>query len=415
MTSRPTPCEALAARLRDAGMMVGTMREPDPSQRHGHHPARSSILVRLLAAFVIVSFLPIGVLAALSLQEAAVEPAGVHEEGAGAEATEAPPETLAGVPIAVIELVVAGVSFALSVGAALYVGRTIILPVRSLEASMQRVEGGDLEATATVTGNDEIGHLAAVFNRMVAGLRREATIRNLFGQYVSPEVARLAIEEAGRLDEQVVRCSVLFVDIRRFTALAEVLPPARLIGTLNRYFERMLAAVEVDGGIVNKFGGDSLLAVFGSPLNPSEDHARRAVRAALRMQSALAEFNREQAQTEMPELRVGFGLATGEVVAGKIGSSRKLEYTVIGDPVNLAARLQELTTELKAEILVSAETARFAEGEARLRSLGEIEIRGRVEPVEVFAAEPLDTESPGGDPTVATPFELEGHQRTTPQ
>lgn len=381
--------------------MVATMREPDPSQGHGRHPARSSILVRLLAAFVLVSFLPIGVLAALSLQEAAAEPAGVHEEGGEAEATAAHPETLAGVPIAVIELVVAGVSLALSVGAALYVGRTIILPVRSLEASMQRVEKGDLEATTTVRGNDEIGHLAAVFNRMVAGLRREATIRNLFGQYVSPEVARMAIEEAGRLEGQVVRCSVLFVDIRRFTALAEVLPPARLIGTLNRYFERMLAAVEVEGGIVNKFGGDSLLAVFGSPLNPSEDHARRAVRAALRMRSALAEFNREQAQAEMPELRVGFGVATGEMVAGNVGSSRKLEYTVIGDPVNLAARLQELTTELDAEILVSSETARLAGGEANLRSLGEIEVRGRVEPVEVFAAEPPLTEPAGGDATVA--------------
>ncbi len=266
---------------------------------------------------------------------------------------------------------------------------------------MQRVETGDLEARATVTGNDEIGHLGAVFNRMVAGLRREARIRDLFGQYVSPEVARLAIEEARRLEEQVVRCSVLFVDIRRFTALAEVLPPARLIGTLNRYFERMLAAVEAEGGIVNKFGGDSLLAVFGSPLNPSEDHARRAVRAALRMRSALAEFNREQADAEMPELRVGFGLATGEMVAGNVGSSRKLEYTVIGDPVNLAARLQELTTELNAEILVSAETARFAGGEAALRSLGEIAVRGRVEPVEVFAAEPPLTESAGGDATAA--------------
>jgi len=388
--------------LRAASIMVATMREHHPSQGHGRHPARSSILVRLLAAFVIVSFLPIGVLAALSLQEAGAEPAGIHEESGEAGSTAAHAvETLAGVPIAVIELVVAGVSLGLSVAAALYVGRTIILPVRSLEASMQRVETGDLEATATVTGNDEIGHLAAVFNRMVAGLRREATIRDLFGQYVSPEVARLAIEEAGRLDEQVVRCSVLFVDIRRFTALAEVLPPARLIGTLNRYFERMLAAVEADGGIVNKFGGDSLLAVFGSPLNPSEDHARRAVRAALRMRAALAEFNRDQVQAEMPELRVGFGLATGEVVAGKIGSSRKLEYTVIGDPVNLAARLQELTTEFDADILVSGETARHAGGEAQLRSLGEIEVRGRVQPVEVFAAEPPDTGSAGGDATVA--------------
>jgi adenylate cyclase len=249
---------------------------------------------------------------------------------------------------------------------------------------MQLVESGDLDATALVSRGDEIGNLAAAFNRMVVALKREAFVRDLFGQYVSPQVARLAIEKEGSLEGQVIECTVLFVDIRRFTALAEVLPPARLIGTLNRYFERMLVVVESEGGIVNKFGGDSLLAVFGSPLNPSPDHAERAVRAAMGMRVALADFNREQAAAEMPELQVGFGLATGELVAGNVGSDRKLEYTVIGDPVNLAARLQELTTELGASILMSEATARHAGSVARLRSLGEIEVRGRAEAVEVF-------------------------------
>jgi adenylate cyclase len=365
------------------------MAEQESPQANGRREWRagSSIVVRLLAAFVIVSFLPIGVLAVLSLQEAAAESAPVHQEGGEAGETSAAGETLAAVPIAVIELAVAGISLALSIGAAVYIGRTIVRPVRSLEASMHRVETGDLTATAAVSRDDEIGHLAAAFNRMIGGLRREAMVRDLFGQYVSPEVARLAIEQEGRLEGQVIRCTVLFVDIRRFTALAEVLPPARLIGTLNRYFGRMLAAVEAEGGIVNKFGGDSLLAVFGSPLNPSQDHAERAVRAALRMRVALVEFNREQAEAEMPELSVGFGVATGEMVAGNVGSSRKLEYTVIGDPVNLAARLQELTPELGADILLSAETARLADRVARLRSLGEIRVRGRAEPVEVYAAE----------------------------
>jgi len=359
---------------------------------HERHQAqratRSSIVVRLLAAFVIVSLLPIIVLAVLSLQEATADPAA-HEEGATTVELTASHGRLAGVPIEFIELGVAGVSLVLSVAAALYVGRTIIGPLRSLEGSMHHVEAGDLDTAAAVTTDDEIGHLAAAFNRMVGGLKREALVRDLFGQYVSPEVARLAIEQEGKLEGQVIECTVLFVDIRRFTALAEVLPPARLIGTLNRYFERMLEVVEAEGGIVNKFGGDSLLAVFGSPLNPSPDHAERAVRAALRMRLALAEFNREQADEEMPELRVGFGLATGELVAGNVGSSRKREYTVIGDPVNLAARLQELTPELRTDVLMSAETARRASSVARLRSLGEIEVRGRAEPVEVYSAEEL--------------------------
>jgi adenylate cyclase len=391
------------------------MHEPDSGERRSTVPRRrSSILTRLLAAFVVVSFLPIAVLAILSLQEAAADPgahptgeATPHVEGAeggeGSEsgagepatgepsaaepATEAGHGTLFGVPIEFVELGVAGASLVLSLGAALYVGRTIIRPIRSLEASMHRVETGDLEATAEVSADDEIGHLAGAFNRMTAGLRREAMVRDLFGQYVSPEVARMAIERHGELVGEVVECTVLFVDIRRFTALAEVLPPARLIGTLNRYFERMLVEVEAEGGIVNKFGGDSLLAVFGSPLNPMADHAQRAVRAALRMRETLVAFNREQVASELPELRVGFGLATGELVAGNVGSRRKLEYTVIGDPVNLAARLQELTTSLGAEILLSARTAELARDVVQMRSLGEIAVRGRAEHVEVFAVE----------------------------
>jgi adenylate cyclase len=372
-----------------------TSQVPGPSRWR----PRSSILARLLAAFVVVSFLPIAVLAVLSLQELAADPAA-HTEGGEVGEGAIGHGTLVGIPIEFVELGVAGLSLVLSVAAALYIGRTIIRPMRSLEASMDRVETGDLDVVADVKTDDEIGHLAAAFNRMTGGLRREAMVRDLFGQYVSPEVARLAIEQHGQLEGKVVECTVLFVDIRRFTALAEVLPPARLIGTLNRYFERMLTAVEAEGGIVNKFGGDSLLAVFGSPLNPMQDHADRAVRAALRMRLALVEFNREQADAEMPELRVGFGLATGELVAGNVGSSRKLEYTVIGDPVNLAARLQELTTELGSEVLLSPRTAALAKGAAALRSLGEVEVRGRAERVEVFAAEGVLAEaSPAIDVT----------------
>jgi adenylate cyclase len=367
-----------------------------PSRRRS---MRSSITVRLLAGFVIVVFIPIVVLATLSLTEAAAEPG---PEGSGLAETDEH-GALAGVPVAFVELGVAGVSLVLAIGTALYFGRTIIRPLRELETAMHRVESGDLDATAGVTSDDEIGHLAAAFNRMVGGLKREALVRDLFGQYVSPQVARLAIAQEGGLEGQVIESTVLFVDIRRFTGLAEVMPPARLIGTLNRYFERMLVVVENEGGIVNKFGGDSLLAIFGSPLNPSPDHAERAVRASLGMRVALAEFNREQAEAEMPKLHVGFGLATGELVAGNVGSDRKLEYTVIGDPVNLAARLQELTPELGVSILMSAETARRAQAVARLRSHGEIEVRGRAERVEVFSAEALlpGDQSPIADSSVA--------------
>jgi HAMP domain-containing protein len=211
------------------------MHEPETGERRQRpRRRRSSILVRLLAAFVVVSFIPIAVLALLSFQEATADP-GAHatraestETGTSGETSETTGTseatahgTLLGVPIEFVELGVAGTSLILSVAAALYIGRTIIRPLRSLEASMHRVETGDLEASADMTADDEIGHLAAAFNRMTGGLRREAMVRDLFGQYVSPEVARLAIERRGKLEGEIVECSVLFVDIRRFTALAE--------------------------------------------------------------------------------------------------------------------------------------------------------------------------------------------------
>jgi adenylate cyclase len=291
-----------------------------------------------------------------------------------------------------LELAVAGASLLLGVAMALYIARTLIRPVRALEAAMSQAEAGQLDSFVPVTAWDEIGHLAAAFNQMLRGLQREALIRDLFGQYVTPEVARVAIEQRGQLDGQLVNCTVLFADIRGFTPLTEKLPPAVLITLLNRYFTAMSTVVVDEGGLVNRFGGDSLLAIFGTPLNPNPDHPLRAVRTALRMLSALAEFNREEAAADLPEIRIGIGVATGELVAGNIGSSKKVEYTVIGDAVNLAARLQALTKEYGQEILISAETARAARGSARLKPICEVEIRGKAEPVDVFAVEGVTAE-----------------------
>src|ERR671919_447841 len=299
------------------------------------------IRLRLVAAFVAVSLVPIAILAVLSYREGGEEGA---EHG----------ETIGGIAVSTLERGVAGVSLLLAVGVALLVGRSIVRPLRRLDGAIGRVEQGDFGVRVPPSGGGELMHVAEGFNRMAEGLEREALVRELFGQYVTPELAEKAIAERGRLDGQLVTCTALFADIRDFTGVTESLPPSELIGVLNRYFERMSAVVVDEGGLVNKFGGDSLLAVFGSPLNPMPDHAVFAVRASLGMQVALAAFNRDQSDAEMPELRVGFGVATGELVAGNVGSDRKLEYTVIGDPVNLAARLQELTPELGASILMSA-------------------------------------------------------------
>jgi adenylate cyclase len=291
------------------------------------------------------------------------------------------------VPLATVELGLAVFSLGLGVVMALYIGRTLVRPLHELETAMSRAEQGDLDTAVAIRSSDEIGHLAAAFNQMLLGLQRERLIRDLFGQYVTPEVARVAIEQRGQLNGQLVTCTVLFADIRGFTPLTEKLPPGVLIGLLNRYFGAMSTVVVEEGGLVNRFGGDSLLAIFGTPLNPNPDHPVRATRAALRMQSALVAFNAEQAAAGLPEIRIGLGVATGETVAGNIGSSQKVEYTVIGDAVNLAARLQALTKEYGRDILLAADTARAARGVARLKPICEVTIRGKSAPVDVYAVE----------------------------
>lgn len=352
---------------------------------------RRRIATRLLAAFLVVSILPIGILGYLSWRESRHS----EEPAVGVESHEEDVEMLFGLSTARVELAVAGASLGFSVLMALLIARTIVGPLQSLQGSMKRVEQGDLEAEAPVRSSDELGQLAASFNRMVEGLRREALVRDLFGQYVTPELAEAAIERRGQLDGQLVTCSVLFADIRDFTGIAEALPATRLIKMLNEYFSRMSAVVVEERGFVNKFGGDSLLAVFGTPLNPDPDHAACAVHAALRMRAELEGFNRDQEAMLLPEIRIGIGIATGDVVAGNVGSETKLEYTVIGDAVNIASRLQAMTKELDRAILANGETARASTSEGMFEPVGAVSVRGKSRPVDVYAVE--------GDSTVVAP------------
>ena len=348
---------------------------PDPAD--ATFPRRGRIAVRLLAAFLLVSILPIGILAYLSWRESS----GADETEGEAHAG----EELLGVSIATVELVVAGASLLLSIAMALFVARTLVQPLRRLQMAMRRVEKGELDVTAEVGSGDELGQLAMSFNHMVEGLRREAMVRDLFGQYVTPELAKAAIEHRDELNGQLVTCTVLFADIRNFTGIAEALPASRLIKILNEYFSRMSTIVVDEHGFVNKFGGDSLLAVFGTPLNPDADHAACGVHAALRMQTVLTEFNREQEESWLPQIMIGIGIATGDVVAGNVGSETRLEYTVIGDAVNVASRLQAMTKDLEVTILADGETARAAEEAASFERVGEVSVRGKTRPVDVFA------------------------------
>jgi len=334
---------------------------------------RLPVLTRLLIAFLLTSLYPTLILAILAYQRAEM-------------LLSAPNPQIVLNNLWILIVFVVSVSIVTSVGMAWTVTHTIVVPIQQLQAQMERVEQNDLNAQAAVSSNDEVGMLSEGFNDMVAGLRRGELLRNLLNVYVSPEIARAALEAGTRLEGEVVECSVVFSDIREFTSLSEHLPPQELLALLNHYMRHMVAVIVQQGGIVNKFGGDSILAIFGTPLNPAQDHAARAVSAAEGMLAALEKFNQEQVAQNAQILRIGIGIATGPVVAGNVGGEQRLEYTVIGDAVNLAARLQTMTKELGHPVLMDAQTYHAARLYRALEGqpLPPVTVRGKSQTVDVF-------------------------------
>ena len=335
---------------------------------------RLTVFTRLLIVFLLSSIYPVGLLVALSLDRARQIIAASNPEAIFKN-------------MFLIEMFLLGISVASSILMAFFASRTVIGPLGELEKAMARVEQNDLNVLVPVLSNDEVGYLAERFNEMIAGLRRGELLPNLVNLYVSPEVAREALEHGAALGGQLVQCSVLFSDIRSFTTLSEQLNPADLIGLLNRYMTRMVDVIVSQGGMVNKFGGDSLLAVFGTPLNPLPRHAVSAIHAALGMRTALTEFNQAQAAMGGSQLQCGIAVATGMVVAGNVGGKERIEYTVIGDTVNLAARLQAMSKELHHDILLNQEAYLQACGEMQLHAeeISGVTVRGKNELVTIYA------------------------------
>jgi adenylate cyclase len=174
----------------------------------------------------------------------------------------------------------------------------------------------------------------------------------------------------------------LFSDIRNFTTLCEQLPATQIVGLLNRYLSRMSEVIESQGGVVDKYIGDAVMALFGAPVARA-DAATAAVRAAIAMQEALRELHALHDAEGLPRLATGIGIHTGPVVAGNLGSTHRMNYTVIGDAVNLASRLQGLTREYDSAIIVSAATAAVAPGFA-YRPLGEVRVKGKSELILIY-------------------------------
>jgi class 3 adenylate cyclase len=275
----------------------------------------------------------------------------------------------------------AGAMCALLLG--LLLARRLTRPISALTGAVSRVAAGDLAQSLPVRSGDEVGLLTGAFNGMVEGLRQRDVIRNAFGRYVSPEVARTLLESPDglRLGGHKREVTVLMSDLRGYTRFAERGDPAGVMEVLNDYLGRMAAVVIAHGGTVNEFIGDAIFAVFGAPVEHA-DHAERAAATALAMQNAMDALNRDNAARGRPRFEMGIGVHTGEAVVGNIGSEQRTKYAVVGAAVNLAARVEGCT--VGGQVLVTAATVERLGDLADVAPPVSVELKGLAAPVALY-------------------------------
>jgi adenylate cyclase len=252
-------------------------------------------------------------------------------------------------------------------------------PISLLRRGLERVRAGDYDARVRVVTSDELGELSHDFNLMAAGLAERERIREAFHTYLDADVAPLILSGRYPREGISVLVTVMFVDVRGFTSFAERAEPAEVVATLNGLFEVTVPIVAEHGGHVDKFMGDGMLAVFGAP-EGYPDHADRAVAAG---EAIVRAVNRPESP-----LAVGVGINTGRVVAGSIGGAGRLNFSVIGDAVNVAARVEAATRATGDDVLLTRATCNALTRSRACHSRGSVELKGKADPVEVLALEP---------------------------
>ncbi len=267
----------------------------------------------------------------------------------------------------------------LSVGIAILIGKKTARPILRLAKAANAFRDGDLNDVPHVAPSrlKEMDEAAASFNHMIDGLKEREIIRNLFGKYVPKRVAEKLLATDGALEPQSAEATILFVDLAGFTAMSEQMPPQEIVDILNSYFSAVVEIIEANGGVITQFQGDAILAIFNVPL-PDAEHAAHAVKASREIHS---QVNGTLFSGQKLSCRIGIN--TGSVIAGNVGAQARLNYTVHGDAVNLAARLEQLNKEFGTGTLIANSTVEQIQGE-NFEPKGEVEIRGKAEKVTVY-------------------------------
>jgi adenylate cyclase len=283
-----------------------------------------------------------------------------------------------------------------------FFSKTISNPLKGLARAAGQIEAGQFKLDLKAKSRDEIGLLTESFVKMGRGLAERERLKDTFGRFTNPEIAERAMRGELALGGENKTATIFFSDIRSFTAISEKLDPGEVVEFLNDYMTRMVDCVNATGGVVDKFIGDAIMGVWGVPVSAgnSGTDALNCVKTALLMRRSLREFNRNRGGDKKPLIKIGCGINTGEVIAGQIGSEQRMEYTVIGDAVNLASRTESLNKPLKTDILITENTWQLIKDELITEEMPPVTVKGKEKPVRMFAviglANPADSDQ--GEP-----------------
>jgi class 3 adenylate cyclase len=252
-------------------------------------------------------------------------------------------------------------------------------------AAMDEISRGNLQKQVPILSSDEFARVAEKTNLMMLGLKERDFCRSSFDKYVSPEVSRKILNDDIAPSGEILDVTILFADLRNFTGFAEKRSPMAVVEMINHYFTEMEGVISDHGGVVLQFIGDEIEAVFDDS-GPDGNHPDQAVAAALAMRAALQRLNAQRRERGEMEIHHGIGIHSGPVLAGNVGSSRRKTYSMLGDTVNLASRLQVLNKKLATDILISGETRnRLILSDSLLQPMGQHMVKGKTEPVVVYA------------------------------
>jgi adenylate cyclase len=275
--------------------------------------------------------------------------------------------------------------------------KTISLPIISLLAATVKISKGDFKVDIKAKTRDEIGVLTDHFITMSQGLEERERVKDAFGRFVNPTVVEMILSKELKLGGDNKLCAIFFSDIRGFTSISEKLSPEEVVEFLNEYMTLMVNCIDLTYGIVDKFIGDAIMATSGA-VETLGNPAENAINAAIMMRDSLIRFNRNRGSEKKPIIKIGSGMNFGPVIAGQIGSENRLEYTVIGDAVNLASRIEALNKPFGTDILISADMYEQVKDIFLVEKMKQITVKGKEEPQTIYAVitrnDDMDPNSP---------------------